>query len=360
MTEIPKITRKKPHKYTRRTFIQTSTLAATGVIFHGCQISSEPLVEVFPQPKSFARRSGELSVNIGGSISSNAQEARYKINGGEWRELPQGRPRVPPPLFNIELTVNELRLGKNQLTIEAKPKEGSAEIISVDFEYDPTPISLPIEIDWSQAELDVQDGRWETFQDENGWRVRPQPGFEEYDRILNLTGSFAQGRRIETDLIFRNDMGWRKWRKELRGDHGFGVLSMWGGHLEDENVRPRRGWHYGLGWYWEHNGLGLEFAENLKGDSWQRVSSYQDFTPEADLQYFIIIECWPELDAAGQHKHYRQRMKWWAKGETEPDTWVEIDDLEKDTPVLEPGEYSVGLLAHRCQVDFGPVKITSL
>jgi hypothetical protein len=323
-----------PPKTTRRRFLKTSSLTAAAIIVHGCQVGSQPLIEVFPHPKTFSRRYGELSVNIGGQSSSEVTSALYSFNSGQWHPLPQGRPRVPPPLFNIELPHEELIPGDNTIVIQAKSEDGEVETVVTQFHYDPSPIQLPILLSWEKgAELDVQDGAWETFQDEKGWRVRPKPGFEEYDRILNLTGSFAGGRRIETDLIFRRDLGWRKWRKELRGDHGYGVLSMWGGHVEDESVRPKRGWHYGLGWFWEHNGLGLEFAENRHQEEWQKSFSYRDFTPKANTQYFIILECWPEADESGQHQYYRQRMKWWTEDEAVPNTWIEIDDIEPETGI---------------------------
>ena len=29
------------------------------------------------------------------------------------------------------------------------------------FSYDPAPVRLPLSVDWSQSQLDVQDGEWE-------------------------------------------------------------------------------------------------------------------------------------------------------------------------------------------------------
>ena len=348
---------RKSHKYTRRSFIQTSLLATAGVVVYGC-VTAEPLVKVFQLPKRFSRRYGELTANICGSFSSQVRKAQYSLNDGQWIELPQGKPRVPSPLFTIELKAEEMQRGINQLSIKAINQDGQSETTRLTFEYDSTPISVPIKVDWSNnSDLDVQDGYWETFEVDGSWRVRPKPGFEEYDRILNVTGAFSGGRRIETDLIFRTN-AW--WMKGGRRDYGFGVLPLWGGHLDDEGIRPRRGWLFGLGWYWKpREGLELSFSKKIGDDSSPpSVSSIQKYKPKTNVRYFLTIECFPELDSAGQYL-YRQRMKWWAEGDPEPNQWMELSD-DEETPLIAPGEYAVALLAHRTQVDFGSVTVTPL
>ena len=71
-----------------------------------------------------------------------------------------------------------------------------------------------------------------------------------------------------------------------------------------------------------------------------------------------VTETWPEVDALGRHLRYVQRMKWWAKDEQEPASWMELADSQ-GCP-LRPGPYAIALMAHRCQVEFGPVRIESL
>jgi hypothetical protein len=72
----------------------------------------------------------------------------------------------------------------------------------------------------------------------------------------------------------------------------------------------------------------------------------------------LTAECVPELDEDGNHLRYRQRLKWHADGEPAPDEWIELTDTQ-GAP-LPPGEYAVGLVTHRCQVDFGPVTVTPI
>ncbi|NEP13495.1 MAG: hypothetical protein F6K14_25475 [Symploca sp. SIO2C1] len=346
----PKI---KIKKYTRRTFLQTSALATAGVVLHGCmtQSNDEPLVEVLHLPKRFSRRSGELSANICGTLSSQVKQAKYQLNNGDWLDIVQAKPRVPEPLFTIEMRAEELRPGTNNLKIEASTDRGQPETTSLEFEYDPDPIKLPVKAEWSNADLEVQDGYWETFSENGEWRVRPKLGFEQYDRILSITGSFPEGRRVETDLIFR-DSG-------EETVYAFGILPMWGGHLDEVGISPRRGWIYSIAWFDPHRGGGgVEFGIK-DGDAPRKwVDSYRQFKVEAGVKYFITAESWPVLDEAGEHLHYVQRMKWWQEGEPESDQWLELTDVEGcPMPV---GEYAVGLVAHRCQADFGPVTVTSI
>jgi hypothetical protein len=359
--------RKKSTENTFRNFLKTRIFTTVRKIFPGWVQKNQPLVTVFHCPKRFTRRSGELTVNICG-LAFSVQNTRYKLNQSQWHQLlPQGKPRVPSPFFTIELRQEELQSGINELTIEAiNSKSDRPEITSLQFEYDPNPIELPIKIDWSNnSDLEVQDGYWETFEVDGSWRVRPKPGFEGYDRILNLTGAFPEGRRIETDVIFRQT-GWLGLRG--KGTYGFGILSMWGGHHDDLRVYPRRGWNFGIAWFSgpPHNPPGkvVEFSYKYGDDNALWSTNYQPLELKANVRYFIISECFPELDAASNHLGYRQRMKWWMEGDPEPKQWLEITDVIKDTngqkQLLQPGEYAVALLAHNTQVDFGSVTITPL
>ncbi|NEP58290.1 MAG: hypothetical protein F6K31_14950 [Symploca sp. SIO2G7] len=346
----------KTKKYTRRTFLQTSALASAGVLLYGCMTQqNEPLIEVWHLPKRFSRRSGELTANISGTLSSQVKQAKYQLNNGSWLDVGQGKPRVPEPLFNIEMKAEDLRPGTNNLKIEVSAERGQPEITSLQFEYDPEPINLPVTVEWSNADLEVQDGYWETFSDNGEWRVRPKPGFESYDRILSVTGAFPGGRRVETDLIFHSS--------DKEGTplslYGFGILPMWGGHKDEVGVTPRRGWIYSIAWFHPYrNGGGVEFGYK-DGDAPKKwVDSYRPFKPEAGVKYFITSESWPVLDDDGEHLYYKQRMKWWQEGEPESDQWIEVTD--KEGAPLPPEEYAVALIAHECQVDFGPVTVTSI
>ncbi|OHB35911.1 MAG: hypothetical protein A2Y08_04035 [Planctomycetes bacterium GWA2_40_7] len=195
--------------------------------------------------------------------------------------------------------------------------------------------------------------------------MRPKPGFEDYDRVLAVTGAFSDGRRIETDMVFRSfkrkasdGPGFPKNLLNLTNDvpYGFGILPMWGGRPDSQGITPRRGWNFCIAWFYSrYKGVGMEFSYKQGDLSPKWISTYRNFNVEENRKYFLNVECWPEREETGRHVLYRQRMKWWAEGESEPDNWMELDDIAGST--LPDGEYAVALVAHRSQVDFGPVTV---
>ena len=313
--------------------------------------SVRTVIEIYHLPERYAHRDGELSANVTGFLSPWARDSRFRLNEGSWRKIPQAPPRVPPPFYTIEMPVSELRAGANKIELEARNLFGSRQSITREFTYSPAPVSIPVTVDWSQSELEVQDGYWEIIPSGDGRRVRPRPGFEDYDRILMVTGSFPGGRRIETDITFRAKTG--------KGPWGFGVLPLWGGHPDNKDVRPRRGWHYSIAWYYvRRQGVGHSFALR-NGDSpeiW--VESYRNFKVVAGGRYSIKVEAWSTVDSQGNHVRFRQRMKWWVYSEPEPGEWLELAD--PDGALLPQQGYAVALIAHRSQVEFGPTTVSPL
>ncbi len=345
----------KAFSYSRRSFLKTSALAASGVLVYGCVAQkNDSLIEILHLPKQFSRRADKLSANISGRYAENLRQLRYQINGSDWIGFARRGPRVPSPLFTIELTADELKAGANELKLEATPKRGEPEIVTVSFNYEPAVPTLPVTVDWANidsSELDVQDGYWETFDSGDGWRVRPTPGFEDYDRVLNVTGAFPGGRRVETDLIVHS-------HSEDRF-YGFGLLSLWGGHPDEPTARPRRGWSFGVTWYYSfYKGFGAELSYKEGEGEPQWVSAYRNYDFEFGKKYRLITECFPEVDTEGKHLRYRARIKWFADGEAEPESWVEVTD--PDGKLVPEGEYSVAVLVHRSQADFGPVTVSSV
>jgi hypothetical protein len=312
-----------------------------------------PLVQVFNVPDTFSRRYGDFTANICGSISKQARGAQWRLNNGQWVDVGTGWPRVELPLFVIEIPPEMLREGMNAVEIMASAKNGKTQTTKMEFKYDPSPISLPASVDWSNTDLDVEEGYWETFYADSEWRVRPKPGYEGYDKIIVVTGAFGGGRRVKTDLIFRNKWGEPDW------DYGFGVLPMWGGRPDDRGISLRRGWNFGLAWWYSrYQGAGMEFSYKHGDASPAWVSSYRNFTIEPNVRYYVTVESWAEQDKAGNHLRYRQRMKWWRAGDTEPREWMKLTDVE-GAPIPH-GEYGVALIAYHCQVDFGPVVVEPL
>jgi hypothetical protein len=330
------------------------TLAGAVTLIWGCgEKTSARFATVFHLPRTFSRRFGDFTANIVGVLESDSK-ASYQINGGEWWEITHMPPRVPEPFFTIELSADDLSPGPNQVKIRCDNGDESGEILRLDFRYDPSPVVLPRQVDWEGADLDVGSGKWETFNDGKGWRVRPKPGFETYDRLLIVTGAFPGARRIKTDVLYRG-----RGSSVKKRPFGFGVLPMWGGRPDPNPRAPRRGWNFSLSWYYSKYGaLGSEFSYKQGGEDFRFVSTFQSIDLQMDQRFFLEIEVWPERDSQGQHWRYVQRFRWRSEESVPWSDWLELaDNAGGDIP---EGEYAVALIAHRCQVDFGSVTIEPL
>jgi hypothetical protein len=313
--------------------------------------SRGPLLEVLHLPTSYSRRSEYFSANAIGWISPRVSNARYQVNEEPWRPLVRTEPRIVSPLFTAEMLARDLVPGRNTLTLQARARFRPGTKSRYVFEYDPSPVELPCTVDWAGAPLDAQDGVWQRLRGPDESRVGPRPGFEAYDRILAVTGAFAGGRRIETDVIFRES-------KEGR-EFGFGVLPMWGGHVDDLAVSPRRGWSFSLAWYWSKpGGVGCEISYKAGAEDGSFVNTYRSYELSPGVRHRIVVEAAVLRDRAGNHRGHRQRLKWWPEGAEEPRDWMELRDTE-GVPLAE-GPYAVALLAFYCQVEFGPVTVLPL
>jgi hypothetical protein len=332
----------------RAIFVAVAAIAAAGCY------STEPGPDVtfFHAPEKFDRRSDDFTANVTGTLGSHVESARFRVNGGDWKTLPQGKKRVEPPEFAVEIDAQHLKTGSNRLEVAT---DRSEEPVGVEFAYDPSPISLPIEVDWRTWPLVADDGYWERYESADGtWRVRPVPGYEGFDRILVVAGAFAQGRRVETDMVFRHSTAVE------RQEWGFGLLPLWGGRPDTERSEPlRRGWLFGISWFFNrYRGVGLEFSFRDGTLPPKFTTSFNDWVLDSDVKYRIVSEAFREVRSDGSHAAYRQRMKWWKDGEPAPERWIELVDVQGAPLPARP--YGVALVTFRTQVDYGPVSILPL
>jgi hypothetical protein len=310
--------------------------------------AKEPVVEVYHCPELFARRFGDVTANVTGEVSRFSRGVRYRVNGGDWVELRHSRSRIPAPLFTIEIAPDQLRVGSNTLEITGKRFGIWEQTRDCEFDYDSSGVVLPFIEDWTDTDLDVQDGYWETLEKEGEHRVRPVPRHEGYDRLLLVTGAFAGARRVETTIILRNHA--------VDKPYGFGVLPLWGGRPDRDGILPRRGWNFSLVWFYSHyGGVGQEFSYKDSSALPDWASNYRSIHLQEDVPYRVVVEAGPVRHADGSHWCYYQRMKWWVEGEPEPEEWMELTDIVGSP--LPPGEFSVALVAHRSQVEYGPVRV---
>ena len=331
------------------------TMASVEIAFR--LVPVDELVIFANQSDTVSRKTNDLSANFQGKISRLVRTLSYNANQSMPRSFDQGlvggSPRTPGNDFVLEVPAQDLLLGINELNVELTSFLGSTRTVGRSFLYDTEAPSLPLEVTWNGTQaLEVQDGFWEKIDVGEETRVRPVPGSEDYDRLLLVTGAFTEGRRIEVEATFRS-------RMEGAKHYGFGVIPFWGGHNDNQLKSPRRGWTYGIAWYYSTGGgLGLEFSHKIADRPHDTVKSYRPYQVETGKTYQIEIEGWPEKDEAGNHARYVLRMRWREKGLSEPGEWMELED--NDPAALPFGGYAVALVAHRTQVEFGPIVIAPL
>jgi hypothetical protein len=294
-------------------------------------------------PSRFTRRAGELTANVTGRWAGEGP-ILYRLDDGAWRTLTPDSDRFPDGAFTIELRPAELSAGPHVLAVRAGQRE-----VTRRFSYTDEPVVLPFVQRW-EHDLEVVDGTWERITVDGELWVRPLPGTEGYDRIVAATGALAGGRRVEVDVVLRKathrDRMW-----------GFGALPLWGGHVDDPEQAPQRGWSFAVAWYYSRpNGVGMEFSRRIGDGEAAWVASYRNAEVEPGRRYRIVAEAWPEHDAAGGIARVRQRMKWWAVDQPEPEAFLEL--VDRPSVALRETEFAVALVAHRCQAEFGPVRVS--
>lgn len=336
----------------RNPIAQTAGVLLIGAtLLTGCGDQGPPVTWYHP-PAVVQKRNADFTFNLTGELGSQVDSAKFKINDSEWQPVGRGGHRVPEPMFIIEIFDSQLVAGTNRLSFHAFAGAETIES-SHEFRYVDTAWVAPFVRTWEDSNLVIEDGYWNTFQSEDGqWRVRPKPGHEGYDRICVVAGAFDTPRRIETDLVFRHSL-------DEKREYGFGVMSLWGGRPDEPGYSPRRGWNFAMVWYWNrYKGGGNEFSYRHAHEWPKWVNGYRDIDLEPNVKYRIIVEVWPELDSLGNHICYYQRSKWFRADAPEPDNWIDTRDIE-GAP-LPARQYGLGLMAYRCQVDFGPVHVFPL
>lgn len=302
-------------------------------------------------PDKFFRRTSDFTANICGIYGKKTEFIQYRINNSDWKPVHHYRPRVPEELFTIELSPDQLNIGDNHLVLDVQ-QNNSRDKVDIRFVYEDASPHFPLVKTWEDDDLDVSDGSWEVVRADNQNKVRVTPGFEDYDRILIISSAFTEGRRIETDIAFHqsNDLGL---------PFGFGVLPLWGGRPDAPGISPRRGWNFSLAWFYSHyNAVGMEFSYKHGDDEPDWLALYKNFDVTPGETYKIIIEVQSIGDNNYRHQRYQQRLKWFRNDTSEPDSWMMISDAY-GCPIPY-GHYGIGLISHRCSVDFGKVTVNTL
>jgi hypothetical protein len=263
--------------------------------------------------------------------------ARFRANAGAWKELDGSSPRQVRRHFLMEVHARDLIRGANNLEVELRSLLGFRRRIHHPFQYRDDMPSFPIISDWATQAPEVQDGFWEVIRSEVfGYAIRPQSGDEGYDRFVLIAPPFKGSRRITVDLRFV---------EATDALHGFGILPFWGGHLDPTERFPRRGWEYGIAWYYAvRGGFGAEFSKKIGGEPHATDRIYRPFSPAPGEAFRIVVEA---LDLKGR-KTIKLRVRSLPHGAF--GEWIELLDVSGH---LQSDRYAVGLVAHRAQVEFG-------
>lgn len=329
----------------RRRFLHRAAVTSLALgLRRACAAPVGSALRVDHLPRVYGRRVDELTANVCGRYDQSVG-LEYRVNEGvwtSWRPPEAGSPRTPAGRFTIEVPAADLHVGPNRFAVRSGSRE-----IERDFTYVAKPVSLPATSDWTDpAQLDVQDGQWEIAHDGRGNVVRPVPGTEDYDRLLLATGMFAGARRVECEMTFKT--------APLAGrPFGFGLIPLWAGHRENEAVRPRRGWRFGIAWYYSNwSGFGVEGSDKLGAAKPRSLDVRSPTDLRRGSRWHLVSEAKPT--GAG----WKLGLAYSQIGANAASHTVEVE-IPGD---LLPGdrEYSVALVAHRAQVEFGPVRVRAL
>ena len=315
----------------------------------------DQLIRFYQVPDKFSKKADYLTLNVSGELALPRRLTSiksYKINGQRWN-LPQTRnSRIKGREFVLEFFAEDLKPGVNKIAVKVENLFGSERIVSISVNYDDTLVELPEGVDGHSGSLEPQDGQWEVVETNHQDVIRPIPGTEGYDRILLASGAFKGGRRVEATMRFVGQASESE-------DFGFGILPLWGGHPDTLNRSPRRGWKYGLAWYYNpEGGIGIEYSDKFSAERHIRVAKFSKFLAIPGSRHKIIVDSHQTVNKQGQHLGYRQSMTWYALDSKDQLIKMELDDTREQP--LAHIHYSVALLAHRAQVEFWDITITPL
>ncbi|MCW9042449.1 MAG: hypothetical protein OQK05_03820 [Pseudopelagicola sp.] len=298
-------------------------------------------------PALIGRKSDDVTANFNARSRLPApvlRPLRFRANGGPWENLGRGSPRLGRGHVLIEIHADKLRPRANNLDIELQSLLGLRRTFTHPFHYHEDMPDFPIISDWERGPPEVQDGFWDIIKSDTlGYSIRPRLGHEGYDRFVLIAPPFQGSRRVTVDMRFAKATG---------ALHGFGVLPFWGGHLDPEGRFPRRGWEYGLAWYYSvQGGFGVEFSRKSGSDPHATDRIYRPHHPTAGDAFRIVVEA---FDANGV-KSIRLKTRPLPHGAF--GEWIELTDISGH---LKGDRYAVGLIAHRAQVEFGKATVEKI
>ncbi|NJD04599.1 MAG: hypothetical protein FIA99_18840 [Ruminiclostridium sp.] len=299
-------------------------------------------------------------VNVLGNISGKSRffDAKYSLNGSEFRKLPigpDGRRLNRHGDFNINLPLKVLKNGENKIVIEVKDIPGGYVKKELTLLYSPGNLwPLPTAVDWSRCEnllecAQVVDGLWKL---ENGEVRTVEVG---YDRLIALGDIFWKDFEVTVPVTIHSfDESAHGLPNSVHS--AVGMVLRFAGHACWDGSDPCFGYapSGAIAWY--------SYIPELDD---YRIT----FMAGADMSVeFMGIEPTGRKLSPGVRHIFKARvesrenktsiyhLKVWREGNKEPEKW--------DTGITGVlGELTHGcvlLVAHHCDASFGNVIVTPL
>ncbi len=292
-------------------------------------------------------------VNILGNVSDpdGITNLNYSLNGQPERVLtvgPDRRRLAAPGDFNIDIPIDELAEGSNQVVITAVDGLSHQTVETVTVEWTKSSRwPQPYSIDWSRVEqiqdvVQVVDGQWRL--EEDGIR----PAELGYDRLIAIGDLDWDDYEVTVQVTIHG-------AEPLFEDpsHGamVGILTRWQGHRVWDDSQPAYGW-------WPLGVIGqvawvtpTDYQQALVGNKSFFLAKNPDRKLEFNVPYYFKVRA---ETVSGQGCFYS--FKLWKADEPEPPAW----DLKGWQRLWDPVSGSVLLVAHHVDVTFGDVKIMPL
>ncbi|MBT3390757.1 MAG: hypothetical protein HN413_10125 [Chloroflexi bacterium] len=293
--------------------------------------------------------------NILGRVHNPGEIASltYSLNSGEEHTInlgPDERRLACKGDFNIEISIDWLKPGKNQVDVIASYRNGNkfVEAIQIDF-TNGISWALPYSINWDSISqlsdaVQVVDGLWQF--NENGL----QPSTISYDRVVALGDQTWQDIEILVPfIVYSIDP-----MDSSSNGAGFGIIMRWNGH-SDEPVKceqPRCGW-------WD-SGAAVWYKWDLYGkDERLLLRGYQDTTLDVAEEIDLLLGEWYYLRMAVETTSENSQiyqLKLWKADHSEPEEWT-LKGIQGDSG---PRSGSVLLVAHHADIVFGDLEVAPL
>ncbi|MEK6481237.1 hypothetical protein WJR50_27085 [Catalinimonas sp. 4WD22] len=327
------------------------------IILISCQSDSQkPRITVWYGEEQHFGKLGypQPWINILGNVNSDQGIAQsvYQINGGKdhfFSMGADGRRLARQGDFNLDIHVDSLQQGENQLTILVTDSLGNQSSTNISLFLHPRQNwALPYRIHWdSVANIQdvalIVDGKWKLTTE----GIRTEEPY--YDRVIAIGGNSWQNYEVSTSVIFHDFTPPREGPPTFGVSHA-AIASRWPGHDLDEH-QPHVKW-YPLGATSEFR-LSTQLdscrwrifdGENLYAEDSSSLRSIQ-----LDTKYRMIHQVISINDSTTRYS-----VKLWEAKRPEPSGWDFVAEEVAENNITSG---SALIIAHNTDVTFGDIEV---